>query len=333
MKSIRSKIRIAFYFFSYYLGLIHLSYYFNMKKKMILTYHHVIPDDMWDDKLHLVVAITESHFRKQLKIIKDHFNQSSKTVDSKIRLLITFDDGYKCALRISEILDEFGFVGIFFVPVSNINSTSPLWIDEIMRWFSYVPYNKYCIKGIEYNILSERDRLEGYKAMLSKLEESYTPQTYLEALNRIYPFKDICQKIPNEYNNLRFNGLTTLEIQKMQERGHVIGGHSVYHDILSKLSLQNLEEDFHVCESLIGSVYNSKLYAYPFGHINDINDKVIKCCNQSDFSHAFINDNIENNSEYKIPRVNIGWYKNQYEIHAHLSGYANTLKKWIKLIS
>ena len=124
-----------------------------------MVYHHIIPDEYWDEKLHLTVAIKESKFRKQLSIIKRHFDYSATKIEQTIPLMITFDDGYNCSVFSSKILDEYGFNGVYFMPISNLDSQKPLWIDEILKWFSYVPYNNYQVGEENICIFSEADRL------------------------------------------------------------------------------------------------------------------------------------------------------------------------------
>ena len=295
-----------------------------------MVYHHIIPDEYWDEKLHLTVAIKESKFRKQLSIIKRHFDYSATKIEQTIPLMITFDDGYNCSVFSSKILDEYGFNGVYFMPISNLDSQKPLWIDEILIWFSYVPDNNYQVGEENICIFSEADRQIAYNRYSLKFYSNYAPQEYISNLNSAYPMDKIDELLVPTYNKLRFHGLSMIEVNDLKNRGHVIGGHSSKHDILSKLSKTELISDFNACQNLIGSLYNSDIFAYPFGHPRDLSADVIETCANSKFNYAVINDSFSAEDKYQIPRINIAWYNNKYEIHAHLSGYVSYLKKWIK---
>ena len=109
----KKKFLLLFYFVMTYLGFIKLFYWLNRNKKIILTYHNIIPNHLFDDSCHLGVSHTESVFKEQIKLIYQRFDRN--------QCLITFDDGYKNQLEVAaKILSDHHLQGIFFVSFQSV---------------------------------------------------------------------------------------------------------------------------------------------------------------------------------------------------------------------
>lgn len=325
----RKRFLSMFYALSYYLGIIAFFYWINRKKQRVLVYHNVIPDQLWDDTFHLVTSIRESTFREHLALISKRFRFSGR-LDERGTVMFTFDDGYRCARIAAGILEEYSTTGLFFMPVDNIGSERPLWIDKIMLWFSYVPDDVYEIGGTRYSLTSREERAIGYTNYCNRMYEEYrlyTPLLWLEELDTFYPFRFLCGNIPMELYSLRFTGLSVGEISMLKERGHKFGGHSSHHDILSLLDRDELRDDFIRSSDLVTrDVVNTAIYAYPFGHFRDVSPEVIAECEKSMYTHAFMNEDVKSPTPYTRPRLNLGNSFNRYELEARLSGYHQFLK-------
>lgn len=331
----KRKMLSVFYFLCFYLGLDALFYWINRHKQRVLVYHNVVPDRMWEDALHLVTGIRESLFRKHVALISKRLRLSTQ-LDEPGTVMFTFDDGYRCAKVAAGILEEYATTGLFFIPVDNIGSKRPLWIDKIMLWFSYVPDNTYEIGEICYLLTSKERREVEYANFCNRMykEYLYDPLLWLDELNNHYPFQVLYDNVPTELYSLRFMGLPMEEISVLKERGHKFGGHSSRHDILSLLDSDELKEDFDRSSNLvIQNMINSLNYAYPFGHLRDVSPGVIKECEKSVYNNAFMNEHVKSPTPYTRSRLNLGNSFNQYELEARLSGLhqflKNILKKWI----
>lgn len=315
-------------FAAYYTGLIHLCYYLNRKKSLILVYHNVIPDEYWDDKIHLSVSIKQSLFERHLSIINKRLKVSTQLHEAG-SVMITFDDGYSNAVIASKCLDKHNNKAVFFVPINNVGAVTPLWNDKIWMWFSYVPEGVYLISGINYSLRSNNERSHAFSEIINLLFDDYNKKRFiLDELDRFYSFDQLTDKIDKKYFNLRFKGLSELEVQDLKDRGFKIGGHSMDHDILSVLSSDELSDDFQIVSNYIGSLYNIDLYAYPYGHPKQVSRKVIQECRRSGFTHAVMNEEyIENMTEYTLPRMSINSLTDRYEIEAKLSGFISMCHK------
>ncbi len=325
----KHKLLRAFYAICLYLGIIRLFYFINRNKQQILVFHHIIPDEMANGSFEQrIVCSTQSHFAWLLAIINKRFHITT-ALGIPSTAVITFDDGYRAALTAKTELDKYGNKAYFFVPISVVDG-GPLWIDYIMGWFAYAPAGRYTVKGFSFDIDSQQSRHMAFSSIVDSLY-----------LSGSYNFEDIIAELESQYSNkylgqspdyfgIRFEGLRDDEITLLKNEGHKIAGHSVRHDILSLLSPSALQSDFEQCFAQIGTLYNSTLYAYPFGHKRDVSCLCIKTCSESRFNSAVMNEYVAHATPYSISRLNISGYKTRAEVEAALSGFTRWLKKFLK---
>lgn len=317
----RKYLKKAVFVLAYYLGIIRIFYHFN-KKQRILVFHHVIPDKYINDSLeqHLV-CISQTKFEMMLKIINRKFPVTTE-LGKNNTVVITFDDGYRAALVAKESLSKFANKAYFFIPVDNIEG-GPLWIDEVMAWFAYVPEGKYIINDDWYLLNDYHSRLVAFNRTKEMLYITYEKEKYLSQLNGQYAFSSL--PIERKYYELRFLGLTHYQLMEMKEEGHKIGPHSLKHDILSCLSIDELKTDFS--KTMNCADYNTKVYAYPFGHNCDVSQDAIRICEEVGFDKAVMNEFVKKETSFTLSRINISHYDSRFEIEAALSGFTQWMKK------
>lgn len=324
----RKKFLSIFYALSYYLGIIAVFYWINRKKQRILVFHHIIPDEYVNTSFEQkIVCTSHSRFEWIMDIINKRLKVTTE-LGQPGSVVITFDDGYRAALIADEVLAKRANKAYFFMPISNVGSFEPLWIDRIMAWFAYVPEGEYTIANRKVRIGDSLSRQLAFSSLIDTLYEKYDKDSTIEMLGAAYPYEAL--PIDPAYFDLRFKGLTEEELLVLKQKGHKIGGHSVRHDILSMLDGRELRSDFKACSERVGSLYNTDLYAYPYGHKRDVTPRVIKECTQSTFAFAVMNEYNAEASEYSLSRMNIGHYHSRFEIEASLSGFTQWLKKWLK---
>ncbi len=301
----------------YLLKINNLFYYLNKKNQIILTYHNIIPDNLYDFTPHLLVSYRESLFKKHLKILMKRFRITT-TLGVPGSCMITFDDGYQNNFYIAhKILKKENIKAIFFIS----SKKETLWIDKILLWISYVPYGEYSIFFNKIYIENKNDRIKLISSIWKLLQNNYQPIKLLKELDYNYSFNKI--KINNELYELRFKKLKIGQIEEMIDYGHLICSHSSNHDILSKLPKEKIKREIINEEKLIGTFYNSNLFSYPFGEKNDINEDVLEVIKNSKFKYGFMNINIPNYNYNKlsIPRsMLIPEEYGKYNIESRLSG-------------
>ena len=326
------KIKLRRFVFAcfYYVGIIHLFYWLNRKKQRILVFHHIIPDKYLNDSFEQDIVCTScSKFERLMSLVNKRL-QITIQLGLPASAVITFDDGYRAALVADKVLERRDNKAYFFMPLANVGG-GPLWIDQVMAWFAYVPEG--CYRLNSKNVFSINDRVSrqrAFSSLVDGLYGMYDKESLLKSLDLLYPFQAL--PIEKDYFNLRFRGLSEGELHILKQKGHKIGGHSVAHDILSQFNVQQLQNDFGECSQQIGHLLNTDLYAYPFGHKRDVNAAVIQACSESLFQYAVLNEYNSNPSDFSLSRLNISHYDSRYEVEAALSGLTQAIKnncKWI----
>ena len=302
----------------YYGGIVEFFYFLNKGRLRVLTYHNVLSDSIFENKLHMGVSHSEKNFETQLRLIKKRFKTSIKNLNCEC--IITVDDGYQNNFStIYPLIKKYDISCIFFVTL-NLVSGKALWIDKILIWISYVPIGTYRLMGNEISI-DTSNRNDALQVLFKILLKNYSiKEQLLKELEANYSFQEI--KIKEEIYNQRFTGLSKDQIIEMHGSSYVCA-HSVNHDILSKLTDKELTDDFSRCCN--SDLYNEKFYCYPFGNAKEVDEKVLTACRHSGFTHGFINY-IPSKYEYSnhcIPRFALPNTNDKYVLNAYLSGTHN----------
>lgn len=286
-------------------GFTSLCYRLNKNRKRTIAYHNIIPDQYWDDSLHLAHSMKESSFVKQLDVIQDRFGVTLN-VDDVNEATITFDDGYLNQYSVaSKIMNHKDLKAYFFCTANIINNNEAFIMDRLQYWFSYVPEGVYNLDEINI-VLNIKDK-ESRKIEWQKISDIIGPieiERIEKLLDDKYPFRDI--SINKEFGSLRFRGISKIQLKEMKEKGHKIGAHSTNHKRLSIMDERELKKDIDMCGSMLDKVYNTKVFCYPFGSLGDINENVLKNIKDNGFHSAFAYSNNpikEGYNEYFMPRM------------------------------
>jgi peptidoglycan/xylan/chitin deacetylase (PgdA/CDA1 family) len=324
------------------LGFTNICYKLNKNRKRVIAYHNVIPDRYFDNAVHLAHSIKESDFKKQLDIISRKFS-FGLNIDDTAEVTLTFDDGYLNQYAIAQrIMIERGIKGYFFCAGDLLNGKSTLQIDKSQYWFSYVPKGIYDInlasEIMQIHISDKEGRWTAMKEVLSLARKKVSMEQIEKGLNETYPFAHI-SGIEEEYYNLRFTPIPLDKINEMKANGHMIGAHSASHKNLSTMSVEELAKDISICSKMLGGLYNTEFFCYPFGGERDISEQVIDKIRKSGFSGAFGYTNIPLKGtirycDYYMPRIILSNTVSEEMIDFILSGamyfilYRKLLPKW-----
>ena len=286
-------------------GFTSLCYFLNKNRKRIIAYHNIIPDEYFDDSLHLSHSMKESSFKKQLEIIKDRLG-FTLDIDDTSKVTLTFDDGYLNQYSVaSKIMDEKSIKGYFFCVSNLIKNNEAFVMDKIQYWFSYVPYGSYYIDQVDIRLdIKDKDSRTSEWKKIDNIIGEIPIEKVEDLLDNAYSFANI--KIKDDYMNLRFRGISMEEIDVMKKNGHKIGAHSSYHKKLSVMDKDELSKDISICGDMLGDIYNTSIFCYPFGSRQDINSDVIEEIKSNNFTHGFAysNGSIEGGYDrYFMPRM------------------------------
>jgi peptidoglycan/xylan/chitin deacetylase (PgdA/CDA1 family) len=318
----------SIYQLAYYIGVFDI-FYRTIKKPIVITYHNIIPDDLFNENIHFIGGDHRvSEFDAQLEIIKSKVDIGNRIEPGKV--LITLDDGYTNNHTIvGPILRKHGVSATFFVPACYFESTDMLWVDRLLMWLSFVPEGTYSIANREYNLTGQSSRKEAWNAIWDLLNENYSiKKTILQDIEKAYSVNQL--PIDEDYFNLRFEVLRKENIALMKADGDQIGCHSYNHDILSKLSPTELQQNFERCEPHREN-YNVDWFSYPFGRENEVSGQVVERCKAFGYSAAFMNVNRESEDSFRVARINMPNSVNKALIHAKLCGFEALLKKVLRM--
>jgi len=322
------------YVFAYHIGMFRAFRLLQGRRQVIVTYHNVIRDKLFDATLpHLGVSCRESSYVKQLSIIKSTF-----TVTTEIGVLgsciVTFDDGYKNNIEIAaRHLNEKQIPGLFFVPACYFEGQSLLWVDELLMWTSYVPAGTYTVFGVNFLITQSNETRRHlwthiYRTLLSNYAEC---NQIMDELCQQYSLGQLKDLIDRDMYRLRFEGMKPSQLETLKAMGHGLGCHSFKHDILAKLTNDQLENDFKKCEFHSGQ-YNSRVYSYPFGGEAEVSAEVVNACKKHNYTAAVLNYSPDTEDDFSIGRISLDDLNDKYFIYARLCGFEHFIKKSLRAI-
>jgi peptidoglycan/xylan/chitin deacetylase (PgdA/CDA1 family) len=311
---------------AFHSGIDSLFYHLNRRRQIVLAYHNVVPDTLYDNSLHLGVSHSAGVFERHLQIINQRWPASEKP-DA---CLITLDDGYANQYEIgAALLERHGRRGVFFVTLGLVLNGVPLWADRLLMWFSYVPCGRYQVLDQRLEIGDAASRADCWRVIWDQILDNYSClERLVQSMDAAFPFAKL--PIDARLKALRFEGMTLEQIGHLKRKGHRIACHSSEHDVLSRLPAAALERDFARCESGMDRVFNCDFYCYPFGGPIEVTEREQAACRRSKFRRAFMNvDSVpsgQTTDEYALPRLNLPNTTNRYVIEAKLSGFERALK-------
>lgn len=317
----KAAVRLV-YTLAYYSGILGLLIRFN-KRPIIVTYHNVLEDRLYEGASHLTLTHGASLFDRQIAIIRQKFSVSDDLEPGSVH--VTFDDGYRNNETVAlPIMQKHGITGTFFVPAGYFDGIGTLWVDRLLMWLAHVPSGDYDVLGRRLSIHSAADRQRGLDELYRGIIEDYAMKgRLLEALDETYKFAEL--EIETRFREQRYEPLDLAGISALIDAGCRVACHSYQHDVLACLSDEQLEEDFQRCLAHRGR-YNSGWFAYPFGRPEEVDARVVEKCKASGYSRAFINRNTRTGDSHQIPRINMPDSDDKLLIYAKLSGFEAWLK-------
>lgn len=295
---------------------------------VILAYHNVIPDEIFDDALHLQWSHRLSTFKKHVSILQKYFEITCDFPGLKRgQAIITFDDGFENNIRTSKILEQAGARGAFFIPMAPLQSAETLIIDQIAMWFSYVPAGKYRLRPGIFEIHSpeQLNRMQAFQAFFKSITDC--PELWYTApdeLNQAYPFAKLA--LSDQMLQARFRPMSLSAIAGLKEQGHLVGCHSWDHRPLASLTDNDLERDFERAWEMAQKICNTLVFCYPFGGVHQVDGRVVRTAEKVGFSHGLVLHHEwpfhqRDNPLFTIPRISLPENFAPYLVHARLSGF------------
>jgi len=262
-----------------------ISKFFAKSHPRILMYHRVLPDEHTD-------SMPLDTFKEQVRLLKRDFNvislqrmtQASHIPNNSV--VLTFDDGYyDFYYHIYPVLKKYQIPATLFVTTSFIDGEIWFWPDKIRYLLKHCHkddiYIEECNK--KFNLRKEAfscwDEISSYCLTLSNESRSKFFDK-LEVLTKI----KIPESVPEEYRALTWGQLEEISGSGLIE----VASHTISHQILSKLSIPEMEKEIWLSKKLIEKRLNNSVYSfcYPNGMKGDFNQLIKKVVSDAGYKYA-----------------------------------------------
>jgi peptidoglycan/xylan/chitin deacetylase (PgdA/CDA1 family) len=274
-------------------------------------------------------------FERQMAYLKSNFNIISlghyvfaRRSGHDIRspsVIVTFDDGYKDFLTDAyPILVKYGIPATLFVTSEYVGGNLLYWWDEIS---SYIKQNKAKFLNLDeigkFELLSLNSKMRAIEVIADKL-------THLDEGKRRQAVSDICRKLDTKKStDFKSQHYVTWEdLREIDRTNFEIGAHSRSHPNLRRLSDRKLVEEIVESKNDIEKEIKRPvdLFAYPYGHPEHFDKRVIKAVKDAGFLCActtITGITRENDDLYKLKRIPLFHYNNWNAFKVKLSGLVN----------
>lgn len=254
----------------------------NRDKITILMYHGVVKNALvpfcW-------TQITEREIEYQLKYLKRHYSvlklsEVMTRIQKGLSLpdhtaVVTFDDGYKNNFTNAyPLLKRLEIPATIFLATGCISTKALNWYDQLYLGIRNtrereVDLKKYGL-GL-YSLVSDKKKQDAFEIIVEYLKQ-VSSNDKDAVLNNI--FRTLRSDI--SVSETDFDSLDWKEIIQMDQEGLIeFGGHSVTHNILSRLSDADMENEIIQSCKAIESNLGKKclMFAYPNGTKNDFTQR------------------------------------------------------------
>ena len=260
-------------------------------KYVILLFHRVLNDEIEDPVNNYILT---EEFYEQINFLNNNYDIISfdqinnLKPDKKIKIIISFDDGYKDNYNNAyPILKQFNNNAIFFVLANYINKKKLIWDRELCLIYNYALKNDKLIKfknSIKVPNFSEEKikNIWQYINYLKKLKFEKIENIILD-LKKEINYEDNYQE---EDCPMSWKELSILNNNKM-----TIGSHGLNHLSLTNLSYEDSFLEITESKKMIEENLNinCKYFSFPFGNKLDFNEKLVNLCIKSGYKKCFLN--------------------------------------------
>lgn len=257
----------------------------------VLIYHSVVPER---DFMRPGVP-TAGQFKWQMQLLKRHFNVLP--LGQAVLLLrdghlppraacVTFDDGYADNLTVAApIMQQLDIPATFFIATGYLDG-GRMWNDTVIETLRNYPGEQLDLSAMDLAVYA-----------LSTLEERRT--TAYDIINRIKYLEEhqrntLVTAIGSMTENLPTNlMLTRDQVRNLRQLGMEIGGHTVSHPILARLTDERAREEIGAGKADLERIFSEpvQLFAYPNGRRGvDYNNNHVEHVRDAGFTAAVSTD-------------------------------------------
>jgi peptidoglycan/xylan/chitin deacetylase (PgdA/CDA1 family) len=255
----------------------------------ILSWHRVN-----DDNDPFFPALPTEVFERQMAFVartysvlplEDLVDRMARNRVPRNALAITFDDGYRDNLtHAAPVLARHGLHATVFLATGAVASGEPLWFDRLALTFKRAratawsaPWGETMPLGTTAERLAALGRAQSHLKRLGEDDR-------LLAVDELFITLD-CAEDRSALKNLM---LSWDDVHALVGLGFDIGGHTVSHPILSRLSPERARAEIAGCRAMIQAACGRapRAFAYPNGRRDDYSPEVVRVVREAGFTCA-----------------------------------------------
>ena len=238
--------------------------------------------------------IPVSDFTDQMKYLQKHCHVLS--IDEFLEIqrsgdplppkstIVSFDDGFRNNYNIAApILEEYNIPAIFYISSGVVNTDIMFWVDTLEDTINLSKKNSIRVmldQEREFNIRNDEEKF----GALSKIKGYCKITTAMEKDRIIQETQDVAGVIATVEHSENYQKISWNELKEMNENSlFTIGGHSLYHNILSSLEEDLLKKEIRASLDLLEVNLKGPIthYSYPEGQGHHYNQAVIDLLKES----------------------------------------------------
>lgn len=244
--------------------------FFSQQKLVILRYHSVLENsEDIDTIIGPGLVHTAKDFEEQMKMLSKYFNVITMddvlnfTKGSKLPrycVAVTFDDGFvDNALVAAPIMEKYGVRGAFYVTTGSVAPEPLPWFFSIRRAFYLTKMSEWVspVNGTIFDLLNFSQR----KMALNKACEHCAVIDIKDKFNFIKTVEDELN-IPSVSNSYM---MTSVDIKKLCDKGHIIGSHTVSHSNIAHIGKDRIRLEMEESKKFLENIVGEEIvhFSYP----------------------------------------------------------------------
>ncbi|SRR6266496_3961093 len=325
----RRLLHKAYYDFFFYTGISKNILNKQQKnRKVILTYHNVLPSTEIGPYYTNFVDVSKDVFQFHIKTLLKNFNiqPASKILNPSCNgIFLSFDDGMSNNMDIVHpILSRNGITAMFAVCSGLLNGEIDfIWRDQIFLLLQNLMNKKIFFPELSTNSSSEISstnlnqvalELTNFIQTNKKMDIVYQYLEEIKAINNIRIEK-------NQVNRSRYLPMSLDEVKLLSKLGHFVVSHTHTHRKLSMLSADQILFELKTSKTFLSqNISECNTIVYPYGTSAEVNGIVRGLTKETGYEYAFMNCNNNIKNDLSIPRISMGNLNSKEKFFGVLSG-------------
>ena len=276
------------------IGIQLLDSFWGKKRLTVLAYHRIIEYEHANFADYVpVVSATPTIFEQQMQFVEQYFNvisltdlYNAMTKNAPLPdrpLLITFDDGYLDNYENAyPILKKFNFPAVIFLTTSRMADPSPLWWDQVARYFHHTHKQDVNLPLIGEQSLTGESKphiLDNLLRELKKIPED-------EKLDAVENIRQVLDVTDPDKSPLFMNWD---QVRDLVNNGIACQTHTLTHPIMTRISPEEVRRQLSGARDAIAAETNQEIvaFAYPNGTHADYSMDTMAALQETGYTMAF----------------------------------------------